>query len=203
MKNIVSPRIVLVGLAGVLIGAFTILGIRLATYAPPEKVHYHANFVVYINGVREEFKGPKYYEETAATECTINKVETPLERAHLHDNVGDVVHVEDAATTWGNFFQNIGWGIDQTYIKTDKALLQTDDQAKLVFVLNGEEVADITSRVIDNRDKLLVSYGVNQDATKQFKNVPDTAEKYNEEKDPEGCSGSIAPTLQEKLRHLF
>lgn len=203
MRISLPRNVVLAGLAGAVIGVVALLGLRLATYRPPEKVHYHANFAVYINGAREEFKSPRYYEETAATECTTVHVDNPLERAHLHDNVSDVVHIEDAAVTWGNFFQNIGWGIDKSFIKTDKTLYQTDDQNKLVFMLNGEEVADISNRIVGNRDKLLVSYGASQDTGQQYKTVGDTAEKYNVEKDPEGCSGAVETTAKDRLKHLL
>jgi hypothetical protein len=81
-------------------------------------VHYHANFAVYINGQQEQFKGMKYYEETAAQTCTLEKIDDPAERAHMHDNVNNVVHVEDHLVTWGNFFQNLGWGLGDDYLKT-------------------------------------------------------------------------------------
>ncbi|MEO8105613.1 MAG: hypothetical protein ABI602_04750 [Candidatus Saccharibacteria bacterium] len=203
MKKLPSKRLLGAGFMGVLLGALVILGIRFVTYAPPQKVHYHANFAVYMNGQREAFKGVKYYEETAAAACTLKPVATALERAHLHDNVSDVVHVEDSEVTWGNFFQNIGWDISQNYIKSDTVLYQVDAQSKLTFIVNGEVVTDITNRIIQSEDKLLVSYGVSQDTATQFRSVAATAKTYNVQNDPESCSGSTEPTFKDKLKSLF
>jgi predicted lactoylglutathione lyase len=202
MGSLLTKQSALMGIIGLVVGVVAILGIRLATYTPPEKVHYHANFAVFINGTREQFKGSNYYEEISAP-CTVKPVETPGERAHMHDNVNDVVHVEDAAATWGNFFQNLGWNIDKGFIKSDQALYQADEQNKLVFILNGEVVSDITNKVIGDRDKLLVSYGSGQDTKQQLNTVGDTAKKYDVEKDPAGCSGSAEPTLKDRLMHLL
>lgn len=202
MGSWLTKQSLVMGVIGVVAGVAMLLGIRLATYAPPEKVHYHANFAVFINGNREQFKSSDYYEEISAP-CTVKPVETPGERAHMHDNVNDVVHVEDAAATWGNFFQNLGWNIDKSFVKTDQALFQADDQNKLVFILNGEVTTDITNRVIGDRDKLLVSYGSGQDTKQQFTTVGDSAKKYDIEKDPAGCSGSATPTLKDRFAHMF
>ncbi len=53
---------------GLALGAFVILGIRFVAYQPPHDTHFHANFAVYINGVHEQFKEPKYYEEVKAVQ---------------------------------------------------------------------------------------------------------------------------------------
>src|SRR4051812_3302898 len=91
-----------------LLGALIILAIRFATYTP-EHVHYHANFAVYINGQREQYKAAKYYTETAV--CSANKIATPGERAHMHESINSVIHVHDHAATWGQFFANLGWAL--------------------------------------------------------------------------------------------
>ena len=68
---------------------------------------------VYINGQREEFKAVDYYEETAATFCSINESasENKPMTVRIHGNVNDVVHVEDKLVTWGNFFTVLGWNV--------------------------------------------------------------------------------------------
>src|SRR3989344_5111964 len=147
-----------IGGAAFILGAATILAIRFITYSP-EEVHYHANFAVYLNGQREQFKDMRYYEETAASSCSIEEKETPLERAHMHGNVNDVVHVEDHLVTWGNFFQNIDWGIGDNYLKTADKIYAVDDQNKLTFMLNGNKVNSVAGLIIKDEDKLLVSYG--------------------------------------------
>ena len=193
-----------IGGAAFILGAATIIAIRFVTYHP-EGVHYHANFAVYLNGQKEQFKDMEYYEETAATSCTLEKVETPLVRAHMHGNVNDVVHVEDHLVTWGTFFQNLGWGIGNDYLKTANKIYTPDAQNKLTFMLNGKKVDSVTNLIIKDEDKLLVSYGneLNDKLQKEYGSIPSTAYKYDIERDPASCSGHKSTTTSDRFKHLF
>lgn len=189
---------------GLLLGAIVILGIRFFTYRPDE-VHYHANFAVYINGQREEFKSPQYYEEVKI--CSLHGT-TPQSRAHMHDNVNDVVHVHDAAVTWGQFFENIGWMVGPDFIRTQDTMYMADDTHTLNIILNGNNLtglSSITNQVIGDKDRLLLSYGPSDKATldKEYKTVPSTAAKYDAQQDPAACSGAEALTVSDRLKHLF
>jgi hypothetical protein len=191
-------------LGGIVLGMLVLLVIRFATYNPP-MVHYHANFAVFINGQREQFKGPQYYQEVNV--CSLHG-STPLARVHMHDEINNVIHVHAEAVTWGEFFQNLGWGIGANYLATpDTAYLATGDD-QLNLVLNGKNVTGITNigqTVIRDKDQLLVSFGNQPDSqlTTQFKSVGNTAAKYDAEKDSSACSGSEAPTTKDRLGHLF
>lgn len=194
--------------AGCLVlGAAIILGIRFATYHPADEVHYHANFALYINGQRELFKGSRYYEETEM--CTANKTVTVDERAHMHDNINDVVHVEDHAVTWGQFFTNLGWTLGPNFIQApgDVLYVASGDQ-KLHIILNGQDYTDlgsIANNVIKDQDRLLVSFGneTNADLITQFASVPRTAHTYDVTPDPKSCSGHSDSTLRDRMMHLL
>ena len=93
--------LVLIGFVG---GFLWLAGLRYFI-AQPEEVHYHANFAVFINGERELFELPTYYEEVAA--CTTAYHDNPKGRVHMHGEVNDVIHVHDARVTYGNFFHLI------------------------------------------------------------------------------------------------
>lgn len=157
--------------------------------AQPAETHYHANFAVYINGEREEFAFPTYYEEVAA--CTTAYHDNPKGRVHMHGQVNDVIHVHDMRVTYGNFFQNLGWGIGKDYLATLDEIYREDDTNRLTFVLNGEEIDSVTNRVIGNLDKLLVSYGSESDEElqAQYGTIADTAEETNKYQDPGSCGG--------------
>jgi hypothetical protein len=192
---------------GLLLGALVILAIRFVTYKPVQ-VHYHANFAVYINSQREEFKGPQFYQEVAACSST-NDIHLPQQRAHMHDNINSVVHVHDHAATWGQFFENFDWYVGPDFIETDNGTKYIeDDSHKLNVVLNGQDYTGlqaITNMVIKDRDRLLISYGPSDKATidEQYKSVPASAKHYDETKDPASCAGSEKVTTQDRLRHLF
>jgi hypothetical protein len=193
-----------IGLIGLFVGVFVILGIRFVTYEPEAETHYHANFAVYIDGKQEQFSNPMLYEEIS--ECSISTEEKPGERAHLHENIKDVVHVEDGAVTWGNFFQNINWNVSDKYLDTSDVLLVNTDTKKVTYVLNGEVVSDITNKVIGDKDRLLVSYGTStkDEINEQFSSVATSAEKYNVTKDPASCSGGHSEDgIKARLNQLF
>jgi hypothetical protein len=199
-----TKQAVAMGIVGLLLGAGITLGIRFATYSPAH-VHYHANFDVYINGQREVFNSPLYYEEKGGGTCTADTTLTPLGRAHMHDNVSDVVHVEDRAVTWGQFFENLRWAVNDMVIKTPDAVHLADNTNHITFIINGHAIQDISTETIHDKDRLLVDFGPGNDATvqKEFTAVPSTAAKYDAGKDPVACMGSAAPTVRERLHHLF
>ena len=198
------PNKAVIGITGILIGMLVILGIRFVSYEPPKDVHYHANFAVYVDDKQEQFSNPLLYEEIS--ECSISTEEKPGERAHLHENIKDVVHVEDSAVTWGNFFQNINWNVSDKYLDTSEDLLVNTETKKVTYVLNGEEVSNITNKVIGDKDRLLVSYGTatKDEINKQFSTVASSAEKYNVTKDPASCSGGHSEdSIKDRLKNLF
>lgn len=206
MRKFFSKKILLVGGSGIVLGAFIVLGIRFVTYKIPDQVHYHANFAVYVNGQRQEFKGAKYYEETAAETCTLNPVASPKERAHMHGNVNSVVHVEDHLVTWGNFMQNLGWGIGDDYLKTSDTMNTNSNQGKLRFILNGKPIESVSGQIIQDKDQLLISYGTdsNDQLQNEYKNVPATAANYDTSNDPASCgAGHSGVTILMRLQNLL
>jgi hypothetical protein len=203
MKKLFTRNIWLSFILGAVLGILILLVVRFFTYNPP-RVHYHANFAVYINGQREQFSEPFYYEETGAA-CSSAANMTPHDRAHMHDNVNDVVHIHDHAVTWSQFFQNLGWYINPRFINTPTQLLVADDTYKVAFMVNGQLVPNIANQVIGDRDRLLVNYGDQSDVQLQteIKSVANTAEKYDTNQDPASCSGSTPVTTHDRLTHLF
>lgn len=192
---------------GILLGALIVLAIRYVTYKPADQVHYHANFAVYINGQRQQFKGPQYYQEVQI--CSLHgSMQTPAARAHMHDNVNDVVHIHDNAVTWGQFFNNLGWYIGPDFLRTSDTMYLESGQDKLHIMLNGQDLTDIspiTNTVIKDQDKLLVSFGneSSSELPQEYKNIPSTAHHYDVSKDPSSCSGAKTVTLKTRLQHLF
>lgn len=193
--------------SGLVLGILIILGIRFFTYKPVQ-VHYHANFAVYINNEREQFKGAQYYQEVAVCSST-NDIQLPQQRTHMHDNINDVIHVHDHAVTWGQFFENLGWYVGPDFIqKDDGTRYLASGDSKLHIIINNQDYTDlqaITNNVIKDRDRLLLSFGdIDKNTlTKEYASVPVTAKKYDETKDPASCSGGEKVTVKDRLHHLF
>jgi hypothetical protein len=196
-----------IALSCLMLGAIIVLGIRFAAYKPDE-VHYHANFALYMNGKQEEFKNKRYY--TPGEMCSAEAIMTPSERAHMHDNVNNVIHVEHDATTWGHFFTNLGWYLGPRFIQSpDRTLFTESDTNKLHIILNGQDYTDfgegVTNTVISDTDKLLVSYGDQSETEiqRQYKSIPSTAHKYDLAQDPESCGGHSGASLSERFKHML
>ena len=125
----------------------------------------------------------------------------------MHDNVNDVVHVEDHLVTWANFFSVLKWGIGPNYLSTRDAVYTSNDSAQLTFILNGKKVADIANTVVEDQDKLLVNFGnqSNEDIQNEFNSIQNKAKEADNSKDPVGCGGSVMPktTMRDRMGHLF
>lgn len=193
---------------GLLLGALIVLAIRFVTYASPNHTHYHANFAVYINGQRETFNDPFYYQEVTA--CTASGPIRPEQRAHMHDNINSVIHVHDDGVTWGQFFENLNWYVGPDFIQTRSGTMyKADGDNQLHVLLNGQDftgLAPIADQVIGDDDRLLLSFGNIDDATlqKEYKSVPTTAHHYDVTKDPASCAGAMQKvTFSDRLHHLF
>lgn len=187
---------------GIIIGFLALAAWRFAAYQTVG-VHYHANFAVYINAEREAFAAPTYYEETAG--CAIGEKTSPIERTHMHNGENDLVHVHASAVTWGQFFENLGWGIGPEYLRTRAKLFLADNKHPLTYWLNGEPVENPTNLVIGSEDKLLVSYGTTDESQiqTQLASMAGTARAKNAAPDPAGCGGGDRPTWQERLDNII
>lgn len=76
-----------------------------------EAIHYHAGFQVYKDGELVDFSDLKFMHDEP---CTLDgkpaeddHEDEQIEKAHLHDLVGDVVHVHRKNVVWGDLFKNL------------------------------------------------------------------------------------------------
>ena len=197
----IPQKLLLASLLGFLLGVAWVFSMRFILYMPDE-VHYHANFGVFINGQREMFTGPGYYEEVSA--CSQDESANPRGRVHMHQPDSDVVHVHDAGATWGNLFENIGLNLTNGSVQTAQGIFIGGQGGELVFMLNGQRTRSIANVVIGDEDRLLISFGpAGADLQTQYDQVADTAGVFNESYDPAGCTSSNEPTLTERFKHAI
>ena len=192
---------------GIFLGVLLLAAYRVATYEE-KHTHYHANFALYINGKREEFKAPKYYQEVAVCKSG-HEVSNPQERAHMHDNKNSLVHVHDHAVTWGQFFDNLGWIIGPDFIVDDNGnMYKADETNEVNIMIDGQDYTNLTTisnMVVKDTSKLLISYGPSDSAEldREFKTIPSTAKEANVSSDPATCASREALPFSEKLKHAF
>ncbi len=138
-----KPSFILAGIVIILLGV--VFAPRVKELLNPPKVHYHAGFVVFQENKKLDFSDAKYMAiEPCVQEGKKVATNEQLEKAHLHDNVGDVVHVEHKGATWQDLFTNIKFPID--YSTTSG-------------YLDGKLVADYQLQPIQPFDSLVVIIG--------------------------------------------
>ncbi len=123
---------------------------------PTPTVHYHAGFIVIQNNKLVKFSSSQYM---SVEPCIINSNNTihktpsqeQIEKAHLHDNIGDVVHVENSDALWKDLFTNIHYPIN--YQET-------------TAYINGNKVADFQDQKIQPDQSLVVFIGTNNNTQK-------------------------------------
>lgn len=194
-----NRRLVLALVGGFVLGTLWLVAARFVTFKDT-RVHYHANFVLYVNGERDKFESPTFYEETTA--CSADEI-GPKARVHLHDQKPEAVHVHDEGATWGHLFANLGYGLSAKALQTDEGVFVAGEQGKdLTFILNGQKVENVANEVIRSEDVLLVSYGKDDSQTinSRYDGIVKDAAEYNTKSDPSSCSGSKPITFTERLK---
>ncbi len=168
-----------------------------------KQVHYHANFALYVNGARDEFKPFTFYEEE--TSCSSDHDSDPKTRVHIHDQENSVVHVHSAGVTWGHFFANLGYTLGDKVLVTNSGVFVDGQGGTLSFMLNGNSVDLIANTVIGNEDTLLINFG-NDDAStlkSRFNKIENKAHAHNTEDDPATCSGSEAEPFGARFKRTL
>lgn len=195
---------ILLLISGFIVGVVWLGSLRFFLVKPSE-THYHSNFAVYIDGVREEFKSFTYYEEVAA--CTSQYADNPKGRVHLHDNVNDVIHVHDKRVTYADFFSNINWALGPDFVRNDNGLITNTADKSWVFILNGEKKDRVDNVIIGDQDKLLLSYGsATTDFNAQYDKIENKAKETDSYQDPASCSGLNGPggnSFSERFKRSF
>lgn len=116
--------------------ATAIVYVRYAPQEVAEHLHYHAGFRVYIDDQLQDYSDYKYMNYVACTEHDNkkSKEEEQIEKAHLHDSVGDIVHVHRGGAKWSDLFKNIG--------------VVFDSDKDVRGYIEGEEIKDVLDQSI-------------------------------------------------------
>lgn len=163
---------------------------------PATAPHHHANFAVFINGQQVDFSSPRLM---SIQPCTDDQhiSSDPLDNVHLHDQVGNVVHVHAERITWNHLFESIKFDIDKSMQSTASGVLITS------VYRNGEKSEhEILGEPIQKQDRLLLhiatqsgSQKIDQDPVlvKEYEATGTNANEYDEGKiGIEKCGSSHA-----------
>lgn len=143
---------------------FLILSVAIialqVTVLKPKHVHIHAGFQVYKDSKLQDFSDFKYMHEMP---CTVNgkpvegQKDEQMEKAHLHDRTGDVVHVHRDNAKWRDLFTNIKYSIDEknltAYINGKVTINFLDQrigpyQSVVIFLGKNDNEKDLLKKVV-------------------------------------------------------
>jgi hypothetical protein len=108
--------------------------------------HSHAGILVKIFGDSFDFSAPAYQIKSSWI--------------HFEGRDGSTVHKHATGVTLGYLFDTLTLGLDdQCFVFQDGRSFCTDEEYKLRFFVNGEELPDIRDLEIVEDDKILITFG--------------------------------------------
>jgi len=136
-----------------------------------KKIHYHAGFQVYAEGKLEDFSAPRFMHIKPCGEDHRSKAEEQLDKAHLHDGVGNVVHIHREGALWKDLLQNLGYKLPE--------------KVMISGYLNGKKVSNILESSINSYDSAVFFIGKVDE--KLLKNAVTKEQIMKAEKNTESC----------------
>ncbi|PIN81888.1 hypothetical protein COV11_00850 [Candidatus Woesearchaeota archaeon CG10_big_fil_rev_8_21_14_0_10_30_7] len=128
-----------------------------------QKHHYQADFKVYINGKELDFNQQKYFVKSRFVH---------VENDEQGDS-GKVLHMHASGVPLWLFFESIGMNFDnECFTQDTKEKYCNDKKNNLKFYVNGKLNNEFEDYVFQDNDKLLISYGSDdEDVTAQIESV--------------------------------
>src|SRR3989344_2182739 len=147
--------------------------LKLSGIGPLKSTHIHADVKVYINGQSIDFSQKKYQLATSYI--------------HFEDGIGGVMHIHATGLTMGHLLKSLNGDFNNNCLTLESQTNCNDGNKKLKFYVNGKQNNEFSSYIIQDLDKLLVSYGAENDLEiqKQLKSVTNLAPEYSGNKDVE------------------
>ena len=108
--------------------------------------HEHASLLVRIFGDKFDFSLPNYQIKSSWI--------------HFEDQDGDTIHRHSSGVELEFLFNSLNIGLNERcFIFADGRQFCTNDDYSLKYFINHEEVSDIRGYVVQEDDRILISYG--------------------------------------------
>jgi hypothetical protein len=176
-------------------GILSILGLvgYKTAQIPLSPTHYHANFAVFEDGKQVDFTSPTLMHIAPCVDGDSHS-DDPKENVHLHDGVGNVVHLHMEGITWKTFFESIHYW--------DK---MTANGPMTIYIDRQKVSEEVLTKTILPRSHLMVQVGsVSADFEKDFELVGDNAQEYDEGKiGIEKCGTTGGRTVWQRFKIAF
>lgn len=126
--------------------------LSVAGFGPLGSAHEHAAFLVKVNGQNIDFSQPKYQVQS--------------DYIHVENGDGSTLHRHATNVTFADFLKSVKMDIDMKnncLIFTNGTEYCDDYNNKLRTFINGNSTKSISDYVLNNNDRLLVTYGKETD----------------------------------------
>ena len=108
--------------------------------------HEHASLLVRIFGDKFDFTSPAYQIKSSWI--------------HFEDSDGTTIHRHSTGVTLDYLFANLGIGIDsECYKFPDGRQFCSNEDYRLKYYINHQIVKDINDHIIEEGDRILITYG--------------------------------------------
>ena len=144
----------ILGLIGIIIGYASFTFITMDSNAPGTPPgagklgdeHEHASMLVRIFGDKFDFSATTYQIKSSWI--------------HFEESDGNTVHRHSSGVTLGYLFETLSIGIDENcYVFSDGRQFCTNEDYSLKYFINGDSVNSINDHVVQDDDRILISYG--------------------------------------------
>jgi len=151
MKSSRKENAVVVVLAVLIVFAlfYGIYYLNAAGVGVVDGVHEHADFAVFVHGMRYNFSQEKFMSDEGALSPFV----------HLHDMDGDVLHKHASGVTLGYFFESVGMSLNATCLALDAKTYCADGSNTLRMYVNGLENTLNERYKFKDLDQILITYG--------------------------------------------
>ena len=135
--------------------------------------HIHADWKIYVNGKPLNFADSKYYMEGSFIH---------LDESQNKQDASGVLHMHATGVPLWIFFKSIGMEFNKDCITLDtKEKFCNDEHKNIKFLVSGKENNEFENYVFRNLDKILISYGNEnqQEIQKQLDSITDFARLHD------------------------
>ncbi len=126
------------------------------------QINKKAGFAIFTNGTFRIFSAKMYHN--------LNK------NVFIESSNPNIIYIQKENITWDNFFKTLPFKLSNDCLTTGTGETYCDGKSgTLKFYLNGVLQPDTLNKVINQNDKLLVSFGneTKQQINKQLETIPD------------------------------
>lgn len=142
--------------------------------------HIHTDFKVYVNGQLVDFSDKDHMGRQRANLPVSSFIHVDS-GSPAPEKTGDALHMHATNVPLWLFFKSIGLKLDKESLTLENGqVLKNESGNTLKFYLNGKRVDDLGSYVFQDLDKILISYGPENDPDiqKQISSITNFAKDH-------------------------